>query len=292
MSFKEYLNEKLMTFGRKTYPRFGQVVILGGGAGSGKGFQLNSLLGVEGKVFDVDSLKQLAVRAPMFAKRVKDETGHDIQHFDLRDSNSVFKLHDILASVYHIPRKNQEAVFGAILTAPPERKPNLIFDVTLKDMKKLAEISMNVLELGYEKENIHLVWVINDVNTAKVQNMTRERVVPEEILLDTHEGAALTFKKLLDMGENLHKYMDGDIYFSFNNKGLDTAISQSAIAPEHKGKFSVSKKVIQGAPRGSWVSKADYVKVKDQGKPQKPSAQLSKEVLDKIREYTPSINTW
>ena len=38
-SFRELvMNEKLITFGGKAYPKFGQVVILAGGAGSGKGF--------------------------------------------------------------------------------------------------------------------------------------------------------------------------------------------------------------------------------------------------------------
>ena len=32
-SFKQYLNEKLMTFGKQAYPKFGNVVILAGGAG-------------------------------------------------------------------------------------------------------------------------------------------------------------------------------------------------------------------------------------------------------------------
>jgi len=281
-----------MVFGRKTYPRFGQIIILGGGAGSGKGFQLGSLLGVEGKVFDVDALKKLSVSAPRFAQRVKAETGHDINSFDMRDPNSVFKLHEILADVYNIPHKSQQATFASILTAAPDRKPNLIFDVTLKDLKKLADISRNAHELGYEKQNIHLVWVVNDINTAKLQNLTRDRVVPEEILVGTHEGAALTFKKILDMGDKLQQYMDGDIYFSFNNKGIDTKITQSTLAPSQKGKFSIGSPKLDGAPRGSWVSKADYVKVKDQGKPQKPSTQLSTEIVQKIREYTPQINTW
>lgn len=39
-SFKDFtsLDEALITFGGKAYPKFGQVVILAGGAGSGKGF--------------------------------------------------------------------------------------------------------------------------------------------------------------------------------------------------------------------------------------------------------------
>ena len=34
----DVLIEKLITFGGKAYPKFGNVVIMAGGAGSGKGF--------------------------------------------------------------------------------------------------------------------------------------------------------------------------------------------------------------------------------------------------------------
>lgn len=60
-SFKEYLTEeyelimeKLITFGGKAYPRSGNIVIMAGGAGSGKGFVKDRLIGLEGYTFDVD----------------------------------------------------------------------------------------------------------------------------------------------------------------------------------------------------------------------------------------------
>lgn len=56
ISFKRFLNEALITFNKKAYPKFGQVVIMAGGAGSGKGFVKDKLVGVEGMVFDVDEL--------------------------------------------------------------------------------------------------------------------------------------------------------------------------------------------------------------------------------------------
>ena len=64
----EDLMEKLITFGGKAYPKFGNIVIMAGGAGSGKGFVLNKLVGVEGKVFDVDELKRLASKTPAISK--------------------------------------------------------------------------------------------------------------------------------------------------------------------------------------------------------------------------------
>ena len=49
------LMEALITFGGKAYPKFGNVVIMAGGAGSGKGFVKDNLVGIEGFTFDVRS---------------------------------------------------------------------------------------------------------------------------------------------------------------------------------------------------------------------------------------------
>jgi len=56
-TFNKYINEKLITLGNR--PKFEQVVILAGGAGSGKGFVTNNILGIEGNVIDVDKIKKL-----------------------------------------------------------------------------------------------------------------------------------------------------------------------------------------------------------------------------------------
>lgn len=275
ISFLEHkeLQEKLIVFGKKAYPKFGNVVILAGGAGSGKGFQLEKLLGIEGKVFDVDKLKELAVKSEKFAKQIKDETGQDLKTFDMRDSDKVSKLHDILSSVYNLPKKSQNTMFADILTKPEDRKPNLIFDVTLKDIAKLESISRNVTELGYDKVNIHLVWIVNDFKVAMDQNQKRSRVVSSEILMSTHEGASLTMKKILDSGDQIKKYLDGDIVITFNKVGVDTAIEKS-----DKG--------------GSYVKDANYIKVKQQGKSIKSSAELDAEVYNKIKAYVPKTNGW
>ena len=283
-----FLMEKLITLGGQAYPKFGQVVILAGGAGSGKGFQISNLLGVEGKVFDVDALKKLAIKSKVFAAKVKKETGYDLKNFDLRKPENVSKIHDILGSTYSLDDKDQKRVFTGILAAAPDRKPNLIFDVTMKSLSKLDSIARNVAELGYDKSNIHIVWVVNDIEVAIEQNKNRDRVVPEEILLGTHEGVALTMKKVLDMGGKLSKYMDGDIWFTFNKAKVDTKLQTSASgSAEYKGK---TYKTAGG--KGAFISQADYFRVKQKGKPQLSSDKLGAAVYQKIKAYVPQIDAW
>ena len=277
-SFKEFFSEhtlleKLITFGGKAYPKFGQVVILAGGAGSGKGFQLSNLIGIEGNVMDVDALKALAIGSDKFAKKVKDETGQDLKKLDLKVPDNVAKLHDLLANVYGITKSNQQRIFSAALAADERRKPNLIFDVTLKDMAKLRSITSNVQELGYDKKNIHIVWVVNDVQVAIKQNKSRSRVVPDEILMTTHKGASLTMRELVSSDTKLSRYMDGDIWFTFNKVGVDTEIKRSG-----KG--------------GQYVKKANYVQMKKKGKRPMKYDEISDSLIRKIKSYTPDIEDW
>lgn len=278
MKFKQYiiediqqLDEKLITFGRKAYPKFNNVVILAGGAGSGKGFVLSKLIGLEGKTLDVDALKKLAIDSTKFSAVVKKETGKDLKRFDLKNPKNVSELHLLLGDHYRIADRNQNQLFKSIMLAHPDRKPNLIFDVTLKSYSKLTKLSMNLDNLGYEKTNIHLVWVINDVNVAKAQNKKRSRVVPEDILLDTHIGASITMKRIFDSGSSIKQYLDGDIWFAFNKAKVDTEIVKSKAG-------------------GSYIKNAETVKIKEQGKA--PTSQLEKKVIDKILQYTPETPNW
>jgi hypothetical protein len=82
--------------------------------------------------------------------------------------------------------------------------PNVMFDITLKDMGALQNDlngEMGVLDFlraaGYKPENIHIVWILTDYKIAMQQNLTRNRVVPADILFQTHRGASGTMQDIL-----------------------------------------------------------------------------------------------
>lgn len=271
----EILMEKLITFGGKAYPNFGNVVIMAGGAGSGKGFVLSNLVGLEGKVMDVDALKTASAKSPLIRKRVKAETGMDIEAIagDLKNPENVGKLHDIIANVLQLDTRKEKVLMRGILAAAPDRKPNLVFDTTLKDLQKLGNLSRMLTGVGYDKKNIHIVWVVNDIEVAKSQNLKRSRTVPAEILVNTHRGASQTMADIVNMGSTLKRYMDGDIVFAFNKVGVDADL-----------------KVSGGG--GSFLQDAKYFYAKRQGKPATPVAKLEKDIKSKISSYVPKAVTW
>ena len=282
LSFESYLkeeyaelSEKLITFAGKAYPKFGNVVIMAGGAGSGKGFIKDKLVGLEGFTFDVDQLKSLAAKTPVIVKKIKDEMGIDLVDLaaNLKNPENVAKLHDIIGTYLGLDAARQKVLYTSILTANPDRKPNIIFDVTLKDLKKLETLTRQVSNLGYDKKSIHIVWVINDIEVAKAQNAKRARTVPVEILINTHRGAAQTMLDIVNMGTSLKKYMDGDIVFAFNKVGIDANLVSS-----DKG--------------GQYIKDANYFYVKRSGKPVMDTETISKDVRAKIAQYVPKNAEW
>lgn len=273
MRFKEFfLNEKLITFGNKR-PKFGQVVIMAGGAGSGKGFIKDELLGIEGKTLDVDAMKSLVLKSTLYRKKVKEEFGIELDQLDLKNPDNVSTLHNIVSDL-KIAKKYNQNLFSSIMMQPEDRKPNIIFDVTLKDVKKLVDISSDVTKLGYKKEDIHIVWVINSVDTALKQNMERERKVNPDILMDTHRGVSQTIRQLLADNEMVKRYLNGDIWFVFNNRFMKDVVKTSS----DKG--------------GSYITDAIYLKVKEKGKNITSFEKIDKEIINKIKSYIPKTANW
>jgi hypothetical protein len=272
MKFKDYIkeetiNEVLITFGNR--PRFGQVVILAGGAGSGKGFMSKKLLGIDGKIFDVDNIKGKIVHpgTPKLNKKIKEIYGVDVTTLDFTNPDNVSFLHKVNDEM-GISKKEQANFFGA-LSKDPEKLPNVIFDSTAKSNAKIQKICDQVQAAGYKKENIHLIWIMTDVEVAKKQNLdpTRGRVVPEDILIDTHTGVAQVMQNLL-RNQNIDQFLDGYAYVIFNKAYVDNTLVFS--------KFG-----------GNYVKDALIVEIKKKGKKQIAYSEIATDFIRKIKKYVP-----
>lgn len=271
------LNEKLITLGGKVYPPFGNVVIMAGGAGSGKGFIKSNLIGLEGANFDVDELKKLAIKSDKIEQKVKEEMGIDFTELrkpgSLKKPENVALLHDIIGTLLNLDDKKKETMFASILIAAPDRKPNIIFDTTLATISKLANLTRSLIKIGYDPKNIHIVWVVNDIEIAKTQNLKRSRTVPTEILVNTHRGVSQTMNDILSMGKELTKYMDGDIVFAFNKVNVDAALAKSAAG-------------------GHYIKDAAFFYVKKSGHLVTSPDKLSDTIKQKIKAYVPKEVQW
>ena len=230
---EDIINEKLITYGnRKAY---GQVVFVAGGAGSGKGFAISNFLDSSSfKIRDVDEMKkQLQILNRMgkldinsiikkHGKNIKQKDidlinkiqakGFKLQNLNLKNPDHVYALH-ILVDAMGVKDKTLEALLSG--KSNPETLPNILFDITAKKVTSITSVVSDLKKAGYKADNIHLTWILTNYVTAMVNNRNRARMVPEDILLQTHEGASNTIWGLVTKA--LPKGMNGRIDVILNN---------------------------------------------------------------------------
>ena len=230
---EDILNEKLITYGnRKPY---GQVVFMAGGAGSGKGFAISNFVdSASFKIRDVDEMKKqlqilnrmgkLDIRTILkkYGRNIKlkdldmirkiESDGYKLQNLNLKNPDHVYALH-ILVKAMGIKDKSLEALLAG--KNNPDTLPNILFDITAKDVTDITGVIPMLKEAGYKADNIHLTWVLTNYMTAMVNNKSRARMVPEDILLKTHEGASNTIWGLVTKA--LPKGMNGRVDVILNN---------------------------------------------------------------------------
>lgn len=271
------VDEKILTMGDRSvaFPKYGQIIILAGGAGSGKGFASEKVLNISGKRFDVDELKSkmLKGKSPIISKKFLDLYGRDIRSLDLKNAEDVSLLHTFVEKMGYDQKVIQNFIKGETRTDKDTSvsglKQNIIFDVTLKKIKKLETIYKYASEAGYNKRDIHIVWILNDMQVAMANNAGRERVVAKEILIDTHTGASATMHDIIKADTNVQQWMDGDIWVLFNNrKQHDLGWEENA----------------QGHGR---VTKYTALQLKKQGQKPYSESEIEGDLLQKLRSYVP-----
>ena len=268
LNFKEHLemrdyqqlDEKLIMYNQGK--RYGQVVFLAGGAGSGKGFaQSNFMEADKFKVFDVDELKKLFIKI----RGLK---------MDLRNPDDVFDLHMMVKKSGVRDKRLLALAKSVSQSKTKDTLPNLMFDVTLKEIEDIKEILPMLTALGYEGRNIHVTWVLTDYYVAVKANQERDRVVPDDILLQTHVGASQTMSEIIK--GKLPSGVNGEVRVILNNR-RNTIPYTDAEGNPIKG--SGSDKII--------VKDFTYVTLKKSGKPFVKDAAVQKQVFSWIQDNVP-----
>lgn len=214
LSFKKFLKEQSLLYEnlivfRGKRSKFGRVIFLAGGAGSGKGFALKNFLDAStatDKIRDVDEWKSAFLKLDKLKQKFP-----EIRDLNLGNPKDVGTLHKFV-SEKKIKSKTLDLLLKDLRS---DRLPNIVFDVTLKDRSDIEKVIPALLEVGYDSKDIHLVWVLANYSISVKRNRKRKRVVPDDILLKTHEGAALTMHSILK--GNLPEGLDGEIHVILNN---------------------------------------------------------------------------
>lgn len=230
----EQLDEKLIVYSNRA--PYGQVVFIAGGAGSGKGYAVSNFLDSSSfKVRDVDEMKKqlqklntigkLSIQQIIdrFGKNIRpadlegikkiQSDGFDLKTMDLKKPDHVYALH-ILVKAMDIKDQTLANMLGAAKN--PEALPNIMFDITAKEIADITDVLPQLLAVGYKPNNIHLAWVLANYQVAIKSNQERDRVVPADILLKTHIGAGNTIWGMVTKA--LPKDMNGRVDVILNNR--------------------------------------------------------------------------
>lgn len=205
---QRYLEEKLLILGKGG--NYGNAVILAGGAGSGKSFAASNLMqGEKFKIFNPDDIKDslLRMRDAINNKEADLPTADSmkavipiLRTLNLKDPRDTGKLHMIVKDL----GVEQKKLMTFFADKSRTELPNVMFDMTLKDMSALVGtmggeqgVLQFIKQAGYKPENIHIVWILTDYQVALQQNYTRDRVVATDIFFKTHRGAAGTMQDII-----------------------------------------------------------------------------------------------
>ena len=275
---EEQIDEKLITFSNRA--PYGQIVFMAGGAGSGKGFAIDNFIDSAGfKVRDVDEMKKAVGKLDQlgkfsvdkwykkYGKKLSDKPGKGgglspkahIEEFvlgkglsisdiskDLKNPNNVASLHYIVDSM---GLKDKWLISMLSGKDNKETLPNLLFDITAKKVSSITDVIKPLIANGYEAKNIHLIWVLANFHVAIQANKDRDRMVPEDILLKTHEGAGKTMWEI--MTKILPKGLNGRIDVILNKRAetvpyVDSKGNEVKVEPNQMNKLKDAQIVVKG----------------------------------------------
>ena len=264
LKFRQYLEEKLIMYGQGK--RYGQIVFLAGGAGSGKGFAISNFMEKEKfKIRDVDEWKKGFLKLSQTKKQFSELKG-----LQLRNPKDVYKLH-MFVKEKGIKDKSLDLLLRDSNT---DRLPNIMFDITMKDANDITEVLPKLIEAGYNPKNIHLTWVLTNYAVAIANNRMRERVVPEDIMLLSHEGAA---KSMYDVIKGkLPRGLNGAVRVILNNR--ENTIPY--VDPE-------TKKPMKTEQGDILIKDFTYLTFKKEGKSMGPELGVKKQLLGWISSNVP-----
>ena len=254
------LEEKLIVYGGGK--RYGQIVFLAGGAGSGKGFASEKFMQKDlFRVRDVDEWKKAFIKLSADMKRYSELKG-----LNLRNPDDVFKLHMAVKKM-GIKGRSLQLLLRDVR---PDRLPNIMFDITFKDTDEIDEAMPMLLRAGYQPRDIHITWVLTNYHIAVKQNKERDRVVPDDIMIGTHTGAATSMYNVIK--GNLPRGVDGQVNIVLNNKNNTIKFKSS--------EFTSDKKIEN-------VQDFEYFRLKREGQPIDTSEKAIHKVMTWVKSNIP-----
>lgn len=255
---KHYIiqENRVVTFGSKTYPNSGWCIFLGGSGGVGKGQILKTQLPINGKIINVDHWKKY------YAKM------YDM-NYDSHNPEQVNAIHQAI-SQKNWKGKVKDNLFNPEVHQNKNNLPNIIFDMTAKHpYDDIFDTAEEAQELGYKTM---LVWVVATRSESIIRNLHRDRRVPDKILHSAYNSLMTEMPKFLQSTYATECLDDAWIVFSSYTdlsrsdlQGDETKTAAVQLKPTSNGFF---------IDRGTMERLTQYLG-KEEATPDNPSTFLS-----------------
>jgi hypothetical protein len=194
----------------------------------------------------------------------------EIKGLNLKNSKDVIKLHQFVKDK-GIKEKSLDLLLRDVNA---KHAPNVIFDITMKDTSNIDAVIPKLLEVGYNPKNIHLTWVLTNYAVAILNNRNRERVVADDIMLLSHEGAAASMYEVIK--GKLPRGLNGSVRVILNNR--DNTIPY--VDPDTKKPMKTSQGDIT-------IKDFTYLTLKKEGKSIGPEMGVKRQLLGWIEANVP-----
>lgn len=276
------LENTVIGFKKKT-PTYGECIILAGGGGSGKGY-IKNIIDADFKTYDVDDLKKKYIKL-LNQGKLNDE----LKDFDFKNPEDVTDLH-LRVKEHGWKDKQIDLIFRNKWNPNKEANnskilPNLLFDRVSGKIEDITEIATRAKTLGY---NVTVVWVLCNLEVAKVNNRIRERYIDEKtVLIPAHKDC---YKTMTDLFNNKYPHFNDYI----DNAWLGYSAGYGRI---QGGKYKNSPTIkIKKDNEGKWIfdqenmvdsflsekQPLDYERIKKDLRSSNPKTKLQAENFVKI----------
>lgn len=253
------------TVSGKAYPAHGNAVIAAGGSCTKKMREIikvlnlnrNPMTGCPSIQLDARFLKEFVQENPMIQSVIREKFGADISEWKLKNTRQITELHEMLTIL------NLNQIYGKILKdyidlMPNDYRPNIIIDSVIDTYCSFLDLAGSLhLKNRYRAENIHVVWMLEDIQKAIARNRRSRCPIQEETLLAVLDSTAFVLRRLLDMSTGIREKMDGDFWLALNGcemyqlkRAGEPMISYSEIDENIKNKI---RKIIPDQTKYLWT---------------------------------------
>jgi hypothetical protein len=214
--------------------KYGQVIFLVGGAGSGKSTATRRFINTTNyKILNPDDLKELIIRAGK--KGVK--SFKSMANINPNTPEGAGEVHQFMRDTKMGSKKGRTMTRGL---RGNKNLPNLLFDRTFSFAGEFKNISQGLIGVGYKPEDIHVIFIMTDVKIALKRNKTRARSLKPEIVKKTTEGAKQEFANLF-FKRAKGAVANGDYFIIINRGEKAIQVKQSGRSIDRSG--NIAKKV-------------------------------------------------